>query len=648
MMRRSMVAAIACLLFLSNLGARDLWAPDEPYFAEGAREMVVDGEWLVPHVNGVVTTDKPPLFFWTIAVLSLAAGAVTPWTARLPSALAALGTLLLVMRLSRRFDGERTAWLAGLVLISTLMFWDKAHWAQIDSLLCFTIWMALSAFEACRAGEAAGARAGVLFWLAAAVAVLAKGPVGLLLPLGIAVLVTASDPGPGRWRRLASPIGPLLFVLVVGAWAAAATAGSGGEYSVWGALEEHFVHRGLHGLHHRQPPWYYLQVLPLHLLPWSGLVPGALVLAWRRRADPADRFLLVASLFVVLFFSISTEKRDLYVLPAVPAFALMVARLIDRLAALGGAATTEGAIGRRWLLLPQAALAVPLIVIGIALPFLDTGEVDLPRSLPVALGSILLVTGAVTLWACRRSHALAAATTPAAGFLVAYLFTSAFVYPALESRKSARPFAERMKAATESSRAAGHPVLAFDLGNLPEAFAFYGDGLYTVETRDARDLARHLRQPHEVWAVVHRPALDELPTEVRDDLSIVHRTRLSRRDILLVTNRRQRGQGTVRPRRPDRNHPGGRKRRRTSGPITSQTGRPRGQTRGSFVRGRPGRRGLFGAKRSGPPDSLLRSIQGGRSSSEVELHDGEHATSVLSWRAALPPSRGDGAVRRVL
>ncbi|HLE82882.1 MAG TPA: glycosyltransferase family 39 protein, partial [Thermoanaerobaculia bacterium] len=203
------VLALAALLFLWNLGGHDLWAPDEPYFGEGAREMVVDGHWLVPHVNGRVTSDKPPLFFWTIAVLSLPGGEVTPWTARLPSALAALGTLLLVIRLGSRIGGERVAWFAPLTLATTLMFWEKARWAQIDALLCFLVWVALSAFEAWRAGDAGGRRAGLLFWLAAALAVLAKGPVGLLLPVGIALVTLAADRRLGEWLRFAPASGPL-------------------------------------------------------------------------------------------------------------------------------------------------------------------------------------------------------------------------------------------------------------------------------------------------------------------------------------------------------------------------------------------------------------------------------------------------------
>lgn len=534
-----LVLGLAGLLFLWNLGGHDLWAPDEPYFGEGAREMVVDGAWLVPHVNGVVTTDKPPLFFWTIAVLSLPGGEVTPWTARLPSALAALGTLLLVSRLGRRtgwMGGERVAWLAPLVLATTLMFWEKARWAQIDALLCFLVWTALSAFEAWRAGDARGRRAGLLFWLAAALAVLAKGPVGLLLPLGIALATLAVDRRIGEWRRFAPVTGPLLFAAVVGAWIAAATFWSAADYSVWSALREHFVGRAVHGMHHVRPPWYYLEVLPLHLLPWSGLVPGALVLAWRRR-QAGDRWLLVTALLVVVFFSVSTEKRDLYVLPALPAFAILVARLIDALA-FPRSKPSPPPVGRRWLFGGQVAVGGLLALAGVAVPIAARGRDDAPFWMALVFTAVLLATGIATLGACRRRRPLHAALAPAAGFAVGYLVAATLLYPALEPRKSARPFALKVAAATESSRAADHPVLAYDLANVPEAFAFYGDGLYTVETTDLEVLTEHLRRPEEVWAVVRRSGLDRLPADVRERLAIVAEDRLSRRDVALVKNRR--------------------------------------------------------------------------------------------------------------
>lgn len=537
--RELLVLALASLLFVWNLGGHDLWAPDEPYFGEGAREMVADGEWLVPHVNGVVTTDKPPLFFWAIAVLSLPGGEVTPWTARLPSALAALGTLLLILRLGRRIGGERVAWLAPLILATTLMFWEKARWAQIDALLCFLVWAALTAFVAWRAGEARGRHAGLCFWLAAALAVLAKGPVGLLLPLGIVLVTLAADRSLRRWKDFAPLAGPLLFTLIVGLWMALATWGSGADYSVWGALEEHFLNRGVHGMHHRQPPWYYLEVLPLHLLPWSGLVPGALLLAWRRR-DDGDRFLLAGIAFVVLFFSISTEKRDLYVLPAIPAFALLVARLVDHLAAPKPSLRrhrveeSQLRISRRWLFGGQICLGSLLTLVGLALPLIARGRDEAPYWMVVVLAAVFLGTGLTTLHASWRAHVFRAVLRPAVGFALAYLFAVTFVYPALEARKSARPFSLEVAAATESARAAGQEVVAYDLSNLPEAFAFYGQGLYTRPTRDPEVLTEHLRRSEGAWALVHRPGLSLLPPEILERLVIVHEDRLSRRDVLLV------------------------------------------------------------------------------------------------------------------
>ena len=116
-----MVLVLAAVIFLWFLGAHDLWAPDEPFFGEGAREMVADGQWLVTHVNGIVNSHKPPLFFWLIALFSLPLGAVTEFTARLPSVLAGLGTLVLIMRLGRRWFGPKTAALAGMLLVGVII-----------------------------------------------------------------------------------------------------------------------------------------------------------------------------------------------------------------------------------------------------------------------------------------------------------------------------------------------------------------------------------------------------------------------------------------------------------------------------------------------------------------------------------------------
>ncbi|HEY3567431.1 MAG TPA: hypothetical protein VGP73_05805 [Thermoanaerobaculia bacterium] len=122
-----------------------------------------------------------------------------------------------------------------------VLFWRQARSAQIDALLCFLILVSLSAFEAFRSGQARGRPAGLLFWAAAAAATLAKGPVGLLIPLLIALLTLGFDRDLRAWRRFAPFSGPALFLVLTGTWAAAA--GASGEYSVFDALRKHFLER---------------------------------------------------------------------------------------------------------------------------------------------------------------------------------------------------------------------------------------------------------------------------------------------------------------------------------------------------------------------------------------------------------------------
>ncbi len=535
---RRWVLAGAAVLFLWWLGGHDLWAPDEPYFAEGAREMIVDGQWAVPHVNGKVTPDKPPLFFWLIALLSLPVGEVTPLTARLPSALAALGTVALTLRLGRRLYGPATAALAGGMLATSFLFWDKARWSQTDALLCFLIWVALSAFEAWRAGDAGGRRAGLLFWLAAALAVLTKGPVGLLLPLGIALVVLALERDLVRWRGFAPLAGPAVFTAVAGAWVAWATLGGPSDYSVWGALREHFIDRGLHGMHHRQPWWYFLERLPQSLMPWSGLIPGALVLAWRRRGR-GDRLLAAAALFVILFFSISTEKRELYALPSLPAFTLLMAALVARVATWRESEVLPPvAVDRRWVTVGQGVIGGLLALVGLALP-LAVGQLEgvpVPRALLLTLAGTFATAGVATVVFSWRGRVVASIVAPASGCVAIYLLVVTLAYPAMEPVKSARPFTATIARATADSRAAGLPVVAYRLDNLPEHFAFWGGGLYTVETGDPELLRRHLERPERVWAVVHGGALEPLPPELLERLWVTDTTRLARRDVLLVAN----------------------------------------------------------------------------------------------------------------
>ncbi|MCP4653953.1 MAG: glycosyltransferase family 39 protein, partial [bacterium] len=494
---------------------------------------IADGHWLVPHVNGEVTTDKPPLFFWLIALFSLPFGSVSSLTARLPSLLAAVGSVALTIRLGRRMAGPRTAVVAGALLATTYMFWDKARSAQIDALLCFLILAAVSAFEAFRRGDADGRRAGLLFWTAAGLAVLAKGPVGLLLPLGIALVTLACDRELGRWRSFAPLAGPLAFVAVTGLWIAAVTLWAE-DYSVWAALREHFVDRAVHGMHHRQPVWYYLKVLPYALLPWSFLLPGALVLAWRRRRRDEDRFLMVFALFVILFFTLPTEKRDLYILPALPAIALLMARLV---AAVTGWQPAEGdsePIGRRWVTVSQGGVAALLILAGAALPFIAPRFGSALLVPAYGLGAVLALGGVGILVAAARGQPLRSVERTIVAMAAAMLVAVSFVFPALNPVKSGRQLALAVRDATVASRAAGRPVLGLDLGNVPRAVNFYSGGIYLTEVSDPMEAVATLASGGATYLLADEEALPAFPAELQRRLTVVYSTRLSRKDLVLI------------------------------------------------------------------------------------------------------------------
>jgi hypothetical protein len=152
------------------------------------------------------------------------------------------------------------------------------------------------------------------------------------------------------------------------------------------------------------------------------------------------------------------------------------------------------------------------------------------------LAGILLATGLAALGATIKRKLFAAAIRPSIGFIVAFLFVAAVVYPMADTFKSSREFARVIAQETAASRAEGHRVLAFDLGNLPIHYAFYSDGLYTVETNDIGVLTRHLDRDDRVYAVANARRLDELPPRLRDRIEIIATTQASRRNVALIAN----------------------------------------------------------------------------------------------------------------
>ena len=335
-----MFGAFALLVLGAGLGLRDPWPSDEPRFALVAQWMVEHGQWLFPHRGHELYPDKPPVFMWLQALSYYLTG---HWRIAflLPSLLAALGALALVYDLARRLWGHRSALLAAATLLVTIHFTYQMRNAQIDPLLLG--WMTLANYGLLRhllLGPCWRWFAVGCFF--AGVGVATKG-VGVLALLMLVPYMVARR---GHWRHLALPTGgwrwagglALFFVAILG-WllpmlliAHADGDPQHAEY-VQNILFGQTVHRYATPTGHIHSPFYFLGIIAVDWLPLSLLLPWALPAWWRRLKRRDARFLLPLgwAVLVLLFFSLSPGKRDVYILPALPMVALALAPLLPGL-----------------------------------------------------------------------------------------------------------------------------------------------------------------------------------------------------------------------------------------------------------------------------------------------------------------------------
>lgn len=343
------LAGLCWLAFFQGLGRLGLMDKTEALFVEVAHQMLQRGDWITPWWNGSPFFDYPVGGYWLVA-LSLRTFGLSSWAARLPVALAASSVVVagfgLVWWLGSPAEAPRRRWLraalAAGVLATTPAWIGWGRSSTTDMLLASTITLTLFSFLLLhhapeRSAQAALGRAGMAWF--AGCAVLAKGPVGLLLPL---LVVGAFSLWAQGWRQsvrslLRQPL-PLLamaalFLAVVLPWYATA-AQVNGQAFVGGFLGFSNLQRFTSVLYaHPGPPWFYLPWLLALLFPWSLYLPQALVdLAGKLRhpagADPARRvpvFLGIWLLLVVAFFSAAATKLPGYILPALPAASLLVA-----------------------------------------------------------------------------------------------------------------------------------------------------------------------------------------------------------------------------------------------------------------------------------------------------------------------------------
>lgn len=453
------LGGLGLLLLAVGIGLRDPWPADEPRFALIARDMVRTGEWLFPRIGGDLYADKPPLYFWLIAVFYQLTGSLRV-AFLLPSLCAALATVALVYDLARRLWNREVAFAAGWLLLLVFQFTWQGRTAQIDAMLCF--WITLSLYGLLRhllLGPCWGWYA--LGCAAAGFGVITKG-VGFLalaiLPIYALLRWTGWNAGAGlhagaaagpAWRwNWRWGWGVVTFTAAIGVWLVpmlvAAQTPDLIAYRDEILFKQTF-NRYVDPWHHYQPFWFYIVlVVPAMWLPLSALVPWLWPRwrgAWRAR-DARAMLPLLWVICVILFFSASPGKRGVYVLPAVPAMVLAAAPWLPELFARTGPKRVLAILAWTLAIVPLGAVLYLLWVPGQRAKILAQFGVD-----PLWPFAAMAIAAIAVCALFRVRHAVLAYTGCFAAILAVI---GLVVNPATNDVRSGAHLVRRLEAAARS------------------------------------------------------------------------------------------------------------------------------------------------------------------------------------------------------
>jgi 4-amino-4-deoxy-L-arabinose transferase-like glycosyltransferase len=386
------VGLLCYVAFWWRLGSTGLVDETEPLFAEASRQMLVTGDWVTPYFDGTTRFDKPPLVYWIMAIAFKLFG-VNEWAVRFPSALAATGLTGLGFYTLKQFgqldqdQGSRSAWFAawiGAALMALNL--QTIAWGRIgvsDLLLSGCMGAALfSFFIGYARPDRSKPRWYLSFYVFVALAVLTKGPVGLVLP---GLIVGGFLLYMGNFRAVLKEMrwlwGFVLILALTVPWYALVIRANGEAY-----IDSFFGYHNLQRFsrvvnNHGAPWWFFFAVVPLALAPWSAYLPVAIarlhfwrVNHWRKqpRSEQLGLFALIWFAVVFGFFTIAATKLPSYTIPLLPAAAVLIA-LFWRDAMYGGR-------GKDWAShIGSIGLAIALAVASFISPRWLKGDKDLPQ-----------------------------------------------------------------------------------------------------------------------------------------------------------------------------------------------------------------------------------------------------------------------------
>ena len=509
------IVCICAIAFFLGLGSRSLFSQDVVRYAEIAREMIHFDSWIIPRFNGEIYANKPAPYIWSIAATSRLIGEVNEWTARLPSAFAALGTVIFTYLLACRMYGRNVGIYSALSLVACYKFNLLARTSRTDMPFTFFV---IGALYFLHSGIVLSSKRGKYYIIAFAMlagSVLMKGPAGLVIIIAalIAYSIAKRDRSP-LWNRLII-WGFLIFIFIVGLWVIPTCIIGGSEFARDLVFKQN-VGRFAGEIDHAEPFYYYFYKLPLEIAPLNLLLP--LILAFYLSGAPRqkrDMTLLVIYLVVsFVFFQISQSRNIRYLLPLYPGIAVLYGIFWDDLIRCKGALPK---IANGFALITSAVIVISSIAVVFAMPVMMKVK-NIPN---VLFGLMLSVILAIALsrftkiW--RTNRGLAALICFTAVSVIAYVFLVVEM-DFIEGLPEQAAFGKELRNAVKGDLLCLYKYRRPDLGHtMPSEFFYSGEYTPPVESKEELRGTQELNESRIIYILALQSVFDD---DFRGDIGV--------------------------------------------------------------------------------------------------------------------------------
>lgn len=491
------IVLAACVLpYFINLGTPSIWDANEAFYAETPREMLVTGDYLAPQFNYEPRAQKPPLTYWVILLFYRLFG-VSEFAVRLPSALAAAGTMLFSYGLARILFTPAAALGAAVITATTARVFILARRLPIDILLIFFLTGTL--FFLVRALQKKGRVSWAAVYVCAALGFMTKGPVAVVIP-------ALAYAGWMLWRRRfhiaeAYPfMGAALFLVIVLPWYVYIYSVHGWTYISPFFLRDNLGRFATVTLGPARGPLYYFPVFATDFFPWSILALPVLYFLWSRRntENPLESLRFGLPLFwcavVFVLFSFSKNKQEYYIASMYPVAAVLLAGVLTGETGTGLVSKP----GRLWTAV-YGTLSALLALLAVAAPyFLNAYMPGTSALLRYGPAFLFAAAAALVFWSgAVGGKTLRGFPVLAASLGVVYLAAALFYIPALEPFRPVNRFCRVITARWSEGDEAGFYGTA-----LPSMVYYLRRPIF--QEHDPERMLRRFRSERRVFCILSR------------------------------------------------------------------------------------------------------------------------------------------------